>query len=89
MTQNILEDLVRTDDGVLRVSAATKLGISAPTIYAFARSRGLQKMSKGIYADANGWHDEMWLTSLRWPRAVFLITPHCLLTPLLTVNLAQ
>lgn len=71
MAHNILEDLVHADDGVLRVSAATKLGVSAPTIYAFARSRGLQKMAKGIYADANGWHDEMWLTSLRWPRAVF------------------
>lgn len=30
MTQNILEDLVRTDDGVLRVSAATKLGSVLP-----------------------------------------------------------
>lgn len=71
MTQKILEDLVHADDGVLRVSAATKLGISAPTIYAFARSHGMQKLSKGIYADADGWHDELWLTSLRWPRAVF------------------
>ncbi|QPK82318.1 type IV toxin-antitoxin system AbiEi family antitoxin domain-containing protein [Schaalia sp. ZJ405] len=71
MPQNALEKLVQANDGVLRVSAAIKLGISAPTVYTFVRRRGLDRLSKGVYADPNGWHDEMWLTSLRWPRAVF------------------
>lgn len=71
MTQQVLDELLQTHDGVLRVSSATELGISAPTIYAFARSRGLKKISKGIYANPDGWHDDLWLTSLRWPRAIF------------------
>lgn len=71
MAQGLLEHFVQANDGVLNISAAAKLGISPPTLYAFARARGLERISKGIYADPHGWHDEMWLVSLRWPRAVF------------------
>lgn len=71
MAQLLLEEFFESNDGVLRVSAASKLGISAPTIYAFARARGLERVSKGVYVDPDGWQDEMWLASLRWPRAIF------------------
>lgn len=71
MAQRLLEEYFESNDGVLRVSAAGKLGVSAPTIYAFARARGLKRVSKGVYVDPDGWHDELWLASLRWPRAVF------------------
>lgn len=71
MAQDLLEKYIQANDGVLRVSAATKLGVSASTVYTFARARGLERISKGVYADPHGWHDEMWLVSLRWPRAIF------------------
>lgn len=71
MAQGLLEKLVESNDGVLRVSAADKLGVSATTVYTFARTHGLERVSKGVYVDPDGWHDEMWLASLRWPRAIF------------------
>lgn len=71
MAQRLLEEFFESNDGVLRVSAASKLGISAPTIYAFARAHGLERVSKGVYVDPEGWQDEVWLASLRWPRAIF------------------
>ncbi|MGQ4533360.1 type IV toxin-antitoxin system AbiEi family antitoxin domain-containing protein [Dermabacteraceae bacterium P13138] len=71
MSREALEELMQAHDGVLRVSAATRLGVSAPTVYKFTRTHGLQRVSKGIYVNPHGWHDEMWLASLRWPRAIF------------------
>lgn len=54
MAQRLLEEFFESNDGVLRVSAASKLGISAPTIYAFARAHGLERVSKGVYVDPEG-----------------------------------
>ena len=71
MSRHILEEFLEAHDGVLRVSEGLQLDVSAPTIYAFARDKGLKRISKGVYADPDGWHDEMWLASVRWPRVIF------------------
>lgn len=71
MQEQVLEKLIETNNGILQVCEASKLGISAPTVYKFAKTHGLKRLSKGVYGDPNGWNDEMWLASIRWPRAVF------------------
>ncbi|GAB3695262.1 type IV toxin-antitoxin system AbiEi family antitoxin domain-containing protein [Corynebacterium nasicanis] len=57
--------------GMLVVSDALALGVSAPTVYAFARRHGLQRVVKGVYASDDAWIDDMHVLALRSGKVVF------------------
>lgn len=69
-THEQLETLVNENSGLLKVSAAFSLGISAPTVYKFARQKGLKRLAKGIYITPHAWIDDLKIISYRWERAV-------------------
>lgn len=60
------------DHAFLQVmEAAEHAQVSLPTVYAFIKQEGMQRLSKGIYAAPDTWIDEMLLLSLRTNVAVF------------------
>lgn len=46
-------------------------GISKPTIYAYAKEKGLEQVAQGIYVSPDTWTDAMYLLHLRCGQAVF------------------
>ena len=66
-----IERLLDENNGVLIVSEAIGSGIPRNAVYDFARERGLEKASPGIFVDADMFPDELYLLQARYPKVVF------------------
>lgn len=66
-----IERLLDENNGVLIVSEAIGSAIPRNAVYDFARERGLEKASPGIFVDADMFPDELYLLQARYPKVVF------------------
>lgn len=68
---NILDDLIRDGNGVLRTADAVSANITKPMLAKYVRERGLERAGHGVYLAPDAWRDGMYLLQLRCPQAVF------------------
>ena len=66
-----LEKLSEENGGILKTSMAADVGISRPTLAAFLRRNGYERVFPGIYCAPEAWTDDFFILQLRCPRAVF------------------
>ena len=66
-----LDQLLETQDGMLRTAQVVSAGISKPVFYDYVHSRELERVAHGIYLSKDAWVDAMYLLHLRCPQAVF------------------
>lgn len=67
----LLQEILDTNGGVLVASSAITDGIPRNAVYDFVKRRGLEKASPGIFMDADGIPDELYLLQARYPKVVF------------------
>lgn len=67
----LLQKALDGNGGVLVVSAAIADGIPRNAVYDFVKKRELEKVSPGIFMDANEIPDELYLLQARYPKIVF------------------
>jgi len=66
-----LDALLQKNNGVLKTSEASALGISRAYFGEYVRKRELERVSQGVYMSADAWEDGMYLLQARFPQAVF------------------
>ena len=66
-----LDRILEEGDGVLMASAATKAKVPKDSFYHYVNSRGLERLSQGIYLAKDALPDELALLQARFPKAVF------------------
>ena len=67
----MLDDLLREQNGILRTSDALAHGITKSQFYDYVNSAKLEKAAHGIYVSADMLTDELYLLQAQFPRAVF------------------
>lgn len=68
---DILDELARSGNGVLRTADAVAAGISKPMLGNYVRERGFERVGHGLYLAPDAWKDGMYLLQLRCPQVVF------------------
>ena len=66
-----LDSLFEQNNGILKTAQVLELGMSKPMFYAYAKQRGLEQVTHGIYLSPDAWTDAMYLLHLRCAQAVF------------------
>ena len=66
-----LDQLLETQDGMLRTAQVVSAGISKPVFYDYVHSRELERVAHGIYLSKDAWVDAMYLLHLRSNRQCF------------------
>ena len=69
--KDILEELIRQNNGYLITAQAVDKGISKTYISDYIKSRGLEKLARGVYISEDAWPDLMYVIHLRNKEAVF------------------
>lgn len=81
-----LDQLLETQDGMLRTAQVVSAGISKPVFYDYVHSRELERVAHGIYLSKDAWVDAMYLLHLRVEQAVFSHETALFFHDLTTVN---
>ena len=72
MTQSEqIRNLIISNNGIIKTSQITKLGISKPVIYQYMKENEMEQIAHGVYATKDAWIDTMYLLHLRCEQAVF------------------
>ena len=72
MTQSEqIRNLIISNNGIIKTSQITKLGISKPVIYQYMKETETEQIAHGVYATKDAWIDTMYLLHLRCEQAVF------------------
>lgn len=66
-----LDQLLETQDGMLRTAQVVSAGISKPVFYDYVHSRELERVAHGIYLSKDAWVDAMYLLHLRCAQSIF------------------
>jgi hypothetical protein len=66
-----LDSVLQKNNGFLKTSDASKLGISRPYLGEYVRTRGLTRVTHGLYMSQDAWEDGMYVIQTRYPLAVF------------------
>lgn len=66
-----LDSLLQKNNGFLKTSDASMLGISRPYLGEYVRDRGLTRVTHGLYMSQDAWEDGMYVIQTRYPLAVF------------------
>lgn len=66
-----LEDILSANAGIITSGEAQAAGATRPAFSDYARRRGLERVSRGMYADPDTLPDEMALIQKRFPKAIF------------------
>ena len=66
-----LEQMAQKHGGILKTSMVVDAGISKPTLSAFIKRYGFERISSGIYCDPDAWLDELYVLQLRCPSLIF------------------
>lgn len=69
--KDILEELIRQNNGYLITAQAVDKGISKTYISDYIKSRGLEKLARGVYISEDTWPDYLYVIHLRNKEAVF------------------
>jgi predicted transcriptional regulator of viral defense system len=71
MKRELLDSLLRENNGFLRTSEAVAAGISREYLGEYVRKNGLERIAHGLYMSENAWDDGMYVLQVRYPTAVF------------------
>ncbi|MDR1603514.1 MAG: type IV toxin-antitoxin system AbiEi family antitoxin domain-containing protein [Gracilibacteraceae bacterium] len=71
MKREILDSLLRENNGFLRTSEAVATGISREYLGEYVRKNGLERAAHGLYMSEGAWDDGMYVLQVRYPTAVF------------------
>lgn len=66
----MLDDLLSKGNGYLTSDAANKAGVSNRYFSDYVQERGLLRAAHGIYYSQDTWKDNLYILSLRWPKAI-------------------
>ena len=66
-----LDGILEANGGVISSAEAQAAGANRPALADYVSRRGLERISRGVYADASAFPDEMVLLQRRYPKAVF------------------
>lgn len=69
--QELLDQLVQENHGVLRTSDVVDADISRTYLASYVKNRGMERVAHGIYLAADAWCDGFYLLQARWPKAIF------------------
>jgi predicted transcriptional regulator of viral defense system len=76
--------LLQENNGYIRTSEATGIGVSRAYFREFAKRRGLERVAHGLYRSQDAWDDGLYVIQARYPNAVFSHE-----TALFLLNLAE
>lgn len=65
-----LDSIVRENNGILNMSEVGG-DISRTYLFEYIKQRGLERISKGIYASSDMWEDTLYLMQLRYKQMIF------------------
>ncbi len=71
MKSEMIKELVRNNNGVLRTSDAEKQGISRTYFLEYIKKNEFEKVSKGIYIHPDTWEDKLYLMQLRYSQIIY------------------
>jgi predicted transcriptional regulator of viral defense system len=71
MKREILDSLLRENNGFLRTSEAVAVGISREYLGEYVRKNSLERVAHGLYMSQDAWDDGMYVLQVRYPAAVF------------------
>ena len=71
MKRELIENLSKQNNGILKTSDVEKLGITKPYFYEFLAKHGYKKLSQGVYLAPDSWEDGMYALQQRFCKAVF------------------
>lgn len=71
MKKEMIEKLLRENEGIIKVAQVTAAGISRDTFYRYAREMKLDQMARGIYISLDAWADELYLMQLQIPKGIY------------------
>jgi len=66
-----LNKLLQENNGYLKTSDAVRIGVSRTYITVYARRRGLERATHGLYISPEAWVDGLYVIQTRYPKAVF------------------
>lgn len=67
----ILDAIVAANMGYMKTSDAIDAGVSKTYLREYVEKNGLERVAQGLYMASNTWKDEMYITQVRYPQAVF------------------
>ncbi len=68
---DILEELINKNNGYLITAQALDKGISKTYVSDYVKSRGMEKLARGVYITDDAWPDFLYVIHLRNKEAVF------------------
>ncbi len=71
LKKQMLIELSKQNNGILKTSDAVKLGISKPYFLDYVRNNGYRMLSRGVYLAPDSWEDGMFALQSRYEKAVF------------------
>lgn len=66
-----LDDILSANAGIITSGEAQAAGATRPAFSDYVRRRGLERVSRGVYAEPDTLPDEMALLQKRFPKAIF------------------
>lgn len=69
--KDLLANISKENNGILRTKNATDAGISRTYFQEFVRKEGYEQVARGIYLSPDAWEDGMYILQIRFEQAVF------------------
>jgi len=67
----LIDSILQKNKGILKTSDVTGAGVSKQYFYEYVKTRGLERVERGLYMSADAWADGMYLLQKRFPQSVF------------------
>jgi predicted transcriptional regulator of viral defense system len=71
LKRQILDEMLRNNNGFLRTSEAVAVGISREYLGEYVRKNDMERVAHGLYMSKDAWDDELYVIQVRYPAAVF------------------
>lgn len=71
MKTNIIEELSKKNNGILKTGDVVNAGISRSYVLDFVKKNNYRRLAKGIYIAPNAWEDGMYIIQSIYNQAVF------------------
>lgn len=68
---DLMDQIVEKNQGYIRTSDATKENVSRTYFLEYVKKRKLLKVAHGVYMTEETWLDDMYVTQVRYPQAIF------------------
>lgn len=67
----VMDEIVQKNQGYIRTSEVTKKNISRTYFLKYVKENKLMRVAHGIYMTEDTWQDDMYVTQIRYPEAIF------------------